>query len=111
MKSGKPYLSVEKTCGGPGGSLVTTYQQKTLSWNSFTQYTAHISDELRDYYTGISESNWQDYLNPKYDFNKILEKRDEYSDICDMIDKYGGHYAKQNKPDIVTVCFHLRVEP
>jgi hypothetical protein len=71
LKSGKPYLSVEKTCGGPGGSFITTYQQKTLSWNSFAQYTAHISDELRDYYTGISESNWQDYLNPKYVYFKL----------------------------------------
>ncbi len=71
LKSGKPYLSVEKTCGGPGGSLVTTYQQKTLSWDFFAQYATHISDELRDYYIGISESNWQEYLNPKYVFFKL----------------------------------------
>ena len=48
-----------------------------------------------------------------YTYNWILLTiiKEEYSDICDMIDKYGGYYAKQNKPDIVTVCFHLRVEP
>lgn len=66
LKSGKPYLSIEKTCGGPGGSLITTYQQKIVSWKSFIQYASLVSDEIRDLYTGISDNNWQDYLNPKY---------------------------------------------
>lgn len=47
-----------------------------------------------------------------YTYNWILFSliKEENSHICDIIDKYGGRYAKQNKPDIVTACFHLHVE-
>ena len=47
-----------------------------------------------------------------YTYNWMLFSliKEENSDICDIIDKYGGRYAKQNKPAVVTACSHLRVE-
>lgn len=72
LLSGTPYYSYENTCSGPGGSLLTSYSQRVLTWPEFIKYASKVSQNVFDYYNGINAQNWQTYISAKMMSFKIF---------------------------------------
>lgn len=63
--SGVPYYSKEVTLSGPGGSLITSFDQYALGWPQFLDIARSVSEQVYAHYRGIDDGNWKRYLSGK----------------------------------------------
>jgi len=61
LLSGTPYLSDEQVTYY-GAAMGVTYKQKRITWDVFLSIAKIISDEVLNYYSGINDKNWRNYL-------------------------------------------------